>query len=118
MTHIYGRERRHLRIRKRIVGTAQRPRLSLHRSIKNLNAQLVDDIKGHTLFSLSTEADEVKKTVANGGNVKGASVFGERFAEEAMKKGFSKVVFDRGGYLYHGRIKAFAEGCRKKGLVF
>ncbi|MDD5449520.1 MAG: 50S ribosomal protein L18 [Candidatus Omnitrophica bacterium] len=115
MTHISGKKRRHLHIRKRIVGTAERPRLSVHKSVKNLTAQLIDDLKGHTLFFLSTQ-DKSFNTA--GGNVKGAVTFGERFAEEAVKKGFSKIVFDRGGYLYHGRIKAFAEACRKKGLVF
>lgn len=118
MTHVSGRQRRHLHIRKRIVGTQERPRLSLGRSIGNLNAQLINDLKGHTLFSLSTQAKSVREKVHNGGNTKGAALFGEQFADEAVKKGFSKVVFDRGGYLYHGRIKAFAEACRKKGLVF
>lgn len=118
MTHISGKERRHLHIRKRIIGTGERPRLSVHRSVKNLTAQLIDDLKGHTLFLLSTQDKSAKNKTVNGGNVKGAGVFGERFAEEAAKKGFSKIVFDRGGYLYHGRIKAFAEACRKKGLIF
>ena len=118
MTHIAGRERRHLHTRKRIIGTKERPRLSVNRSIKNLDAQLIDDLKGHTVFALSTKDKELKKIVPNGGNVKGAALFGELFAEEAAKKGFSKVVFDRGGYLYHGRLKAFADGCRKKGLIF
>jgi large subunit ribosomal protein L18 len=118
MTHISGKTRRHLHIRKKIIGTSERPRLSVHRSLKNLRAQLVDDLKGHTLFSLSTETSALKAKVVNGGNVKGSILFGETFAEEAIKKGFSKIVFDRGGYLYHGRIKAFADGCRKKGLVF
>lgn len=118
MTHISGRQRRHLHIRKTIVGTEEKPRLSVNKSVKNINAQLIDDLKGHTLFSLSTRAKEVKAKVPHGGNVKGAVAFGEVFAEEAAKKGFSKVVFDRAGYLYHGRIKAFADACRKKGLAF
>ena len=118
MTHIKGRERRRLHIRKTLIGTGQRPRLSISRSLKNLNVQLIDDIKGHTLFSLSTGTKELKGKLPGGGNVKGAAAFGEIFAEAATKKGFSKVVFDRGGYLYHGRVKAFAESCRKKGLVF
>jgi len=118
MTHIKGRKRRHLHIRKRIVGTKEKPRLSIHKSIKNLHAQLIDDISGHTLLSLSTNIGAFKAKTGSGGNVKAASMFGEQFAEEAAKKGFSKVVFDRGGYLYHGRIKAFADACRKKGLVF
>lgn len=118
MTHISGRERRHLHIRKTIVGTKEKPRLSVNKSINNLNAQLIDDLKGHTLFSLSTKAKAIKTKVPDGGNVKGAAAFGEVFAEEAAKKGFSKVVFDRAGYLYHGRVKAFADACRKKGLAF
>lgn len=118
MTHIIGRARRRLHIRKKIIGTSQRPRLSINRSIKNLEAQLIDDLKAHTLFLLSTKTGSIKSKVVDSGNVKGAIAFGEIFAEEAIKKGFSKVVFDRGGYLYHGRIKAFAEACRKKGLIF
>jgi len=118
MTHVTGRKRRHLHIRKRIAGTTEKPRLSVNRSINNLNAQLVDDLKGHTLFSLSTQSKAIKDKLGSGGNVKGAAIFGEVFAQEAAKKGFSKVVFDRGGYRYHGRIKAFAQACRKKGLVF
>lgn len=118
MTHVKGRERRHLHLRKRIVGTKEKPRLSVHRSVKNLSAQLVDDLKGHTLFALSTHSPSIKEKAASYGNVKGAVLFGEMFAQEAVKKGFSKIVFDRGGYLYHGRIKAFADACRKKGLQF
>lgn len=118
MTHISGIERRHLHIRKKIVGTKERPRLSIHRSVKNLNAQLVDDLKGHTLFSLSSLSPAIKDKSKTWGDVKAAAIFGEAFAEGAVKKGFRKVVFDRGGYLYHGRIKAFADACRKKGLEF
>lgn len=118
MTHISGRARRHLHIRKTIVGTKEKPRLSINKSVNNLNAQLIDDLKGHTLFSLSTMSKTIRSKVPYGGNIKGAVAFGEIFAEEAAKKGFSKVVFDRAGYLYHGRIKAFADACRKKGLAF
>jgi large subunit ribosomal protein L18 len=118
MAHIKGRERRHLHIRKRIIGTNEKPRLSVRKSLKHLDAQLIDDIKGHTLFALSTFSADIKGKAASWGNVKSAAAFGEIFAEEAVKKGFSKIVFDRGGYLYHGRIKAFADGCRKKGLKF
>lgn len=118
MTHIKGKELRHLRIRKKIIGTKEMPRLSIHRSVKNLDAQLIDDLKGHTLFALSTRSPKLKGRAPSWGNVKGAVVFGEIFVEEAVKKGFTKAVFDRGGYLYHGRIKAFAETCRKKGLKF
>ncbi|MCM8782754.1 MAG: 50S ribosomal protein L18, partial [Candidatus Omnitrophica bacterium] len=97
---------------------SERPRLSIQRSIKNLNAQLVDDRKGHTVFALSTLSSLLKDKAVSWGSVKGAAIFGEVFAEEAGKKGFSNVIFDRGGYLYHGRIKAFADACRRKGLKF
>ncbi|MEI8176454.1 MAG: 50S ribosomal protein L18 [Candidatus Omnitrophota bacterium] len=118
MTHIKGRIRRHLHLRKRITGTAERPRLSIAKGVRNFNAQLIDDTTAHTLFSLSTLSSTFKDKSVTGGNVKAAAILGEIFAEEAIKKGFSKVVFDRGGYLYHGRIKAFADACRKKGLNF
>jgi len=118
MTHIKGRARRRLHIRKKIVGTKDRPRLSIYRSTGNLNAQLIDDLEGHTLFSLSTLSPHLKDKSKIWGNVKGAAEFGEIFAQEAVGKGFKKVVFDRGGYLYHGRIKIFADSCRKKGLDF
>lgn len=118
MTHIKGRLRRHLHIRKTIVGTKEKPRLSLNKSAKNLRAQLIDDLKGHTLFGLSSLSEVCEGKAPTWGNVKGAVLFGEIFAEAAAKKGFSKVVFDRGGYLYHGRVKAFADACRKKGLIF
>lgn len=118
MTHIKGRLRRRFAIRKKVIGTGERPRLSLHRGLNNLNAQLIDDEKAHTVFSLSTLSPLVKDKIKSGGTVKSAAMFAEIFAEEAKKKGFSKVVFDRGGHLYHGRIKTFAEACRKKGLEF
>lgn len=118
MTHIKGRQRRHFHIRKTVRGTKEKPRLSLRRSLKHLNAQLIDDFNGHTLFACSTLASQCKDAMPSWGNVKGAAQFGQIFAKEAVKKGFSKVVFDRGGYLYHGRIKAFVEACRKEGLKF
>lgn len=118
MTHIKSTQRRHFHIRKTIVGAAQKPRLNIHKSLKNLTAQLVDDLKGVTLLGMSTQSEVFKAKGVSGGSVKGAVVFGEVFTEEAIKKGISKVVFDRGGYLYHGRIKAFADACRKKGLIF
>lgn len=118
MTHIFGRERRHLRIRKKVIGTSKRPRLSVYRSLKNLYAQLVDDFNRRTLFSMSTRSPLFKERMQYGGNVKAAELFGELFAERAVERGFSRVVFDRGGYLYHGRIKAFAEAVKKKGLKF
>lgn len=112
------RERRHLRIRKKITGEGKRPRLCLFRSLSNLTAQLIDDNEGKTLLSLSTFDKETKAKVGYGGNVKAAEALGVSFAEKAKAKGITKVVFDRGGCQYHGRIKAFAEAARKSGLVF
>ena len=109
---------RHQRIRNGLNGTAQRPRLCLHRSLNNLQAQIVDDIAGKILLGKSTLAKDVKKKAKSGGNVTAASVLGEVLAAEAIKKGIKKVAFDRGGYLYHGRVKAFAEAARKAGLEF
>ena len=118
MTRLTGREKRHKVLRKKLIGTKERPRLCITRSNQNFYGQLVDDIKGHVLFSLSTNASDLKKKLSYGGNVKGAAFLGEEFAKRAKTKGFSKVAFDRGGYPYHGRIKAFAEAARKNGLIF
>jgi len=112
------RIKRHRHIRARLSGTAQRPRLAVHRSINNMTAQVVDDTANKTLFSLSTLDKEVKQKFSQGGNVKAAEFFGEVFARRLKEKGVSKVVFDRAGYLYHGRIKAFADSARKAGLEF
>ena len=118
MAQIRGRERRHLHIRKKVIGSAQKPRLSIYRSLTNLNVQLVDDLKHKTLISMSTQSPAFKEKMKYGGNKKAAVLLGDLFAEEATKKGYTKVVFDRGGYLYHGRIKAFTEAVKKKGLAF
>ena len=109
---------RHKRIRRQVKGVADRPRLCVHRSLKNLVVQLVDDSTGQVLLGLSTLNKDVRKKIEYGGNVKGASVLGETFAILAKEKGYNHVAFDRGGYLYHGRIKAFAEAARKGGLDF
>ncbi len=109
---------RHQRIRDGLIGTSQRPRLCLHRSLNNLQAQIVDDSAGKVLIGKSTLAKDVKAKAKSGGNVGAASILGEVLAAEAIKKGIKKVAFDRGGYLYHGRIKAFAEAARKAGLEF
>ena len=109
---------RHQRIRDGLSGTPQRPRLCLHRSLNNLQAQIVDDLAGKVLIGKSTLAKDVKSKAKTGGNVGAASILGEVLAAEAIKKGIKKVAFDRGGYLYHGRIKAFAEAARKAGLEF
>ena len=113
-----GKKRRHLRIRKQVVGTSERPRLSVRRSLQNLIIQVVDDSKGVTLLFASTSEKDFKKKAAYGGNVKAAALLGEVVAARAKEKNIGRVVFDRGGYDYHGRIKAFAEAARKGGLEF
>ena len=109
---------RHERIRDGLKGTPERPRLCVHRSLNNLQAQIVDDSAGKILIGKSTLAKDVKSKLKSGGNVNAAGILGEALAAEAIKKGIKKVAFDRGGYLYHGRIKAFAEAARKAGLEF
>lgn len=116
---ISGRERRRKIIRKKISGTGQRPRLSVYRSLNNLYVQLVDDSTGRTLLSLSTTSPGLKEKVKkDGGNVKGADILGGALAEACKTSGVTNVVFDRSGYLYHGRVKALAEAARKGGLKF
>lgn len=118
MKKIKGIARRKKRIRRKISGTSVRPRLSVHRSNKNFYVQLVDDMKGETLLSISTTNPDLKKSLAYGGNAKAASVLGEALANKAKAKGISKVVFDRAGYKYHGRVKALADAARKGGISF
>ena len=113
-----GRIRRHLRIRKRVIGTAERPRLVIHRSHLHFYAQIVDDVAAKTLVTLGTTAQPFRERGKKGGNVEGAEVLGELVAQVAKTKGIAKVAFDRGGYLYHGRVKAFADAARKHGLDF
>ena len=112
-----GRRIRHRRARKRVVGMPDRPRLSVFRSHKHLYAQLVDDVAGKTLVGWSTK-DERLKPGAGGGDVSAAKALGELIAADASQKGVSRIVFDRGGYLYHGRVKALAEAARAGGLQF
>lgn len=112
------RAKRHKRIRKKVIGTCERPRLSVYRSLKNIYCQIIDDKEGKTLVAVSTLTADVRENVKYGGNIKAAEVVGEKLAEEAKKKGITKVVFDRGGYDYHGRIKALAESARKNSLIF
>lgn len=112
------RKKRHLRVRKKIVGTAESPRLNVFRSGKNIYAQLINDENGTTLVSASTLEPEFRKTGKSGGTVEAAEIVGEIVAKKAVAKGYKKVVFDRGGYLYHGRVKALADGARKGGLDF
>jgi large subunit ribosomal protein L18 len=109
------RLRVHRRIRRRVAGTAERPRLAVYRSIAHIYAQVIDDRSGRTLVSASSND---KGASANGGNVAGAKEIGRLIAERAKEKGLTKVVFDRGGYLYHGRIKALADAAREAGLEF
>ncbi|WP_028609639.1 50S ribosomal protein L18 [Paenibacillus harenae] len=113
-----ARLKRHLRVRKKINGTAARPRLSVFRSSKHMYAQLIDDVAGVTLVSASTQDKELVEAIGNGGNVEAAAKVGELIAKRAQAKGVTEVVFDRGGYLYHGRIQALAAAAREAGLEF
>src|SRR6202046_1496931 len=108
------RSRVHFRIRQKLSGTAERPRLNVYRSLNHIYAQVVDDSKGETLASASTLASKIKA----GGNAAAAKEVGKLVAEQAISKGVKKVVFDRGGYLYHGRIKALADAAGEAGLEF
>lgn len=109
------RLRRHLRVRKKVFGTPERPRLSVYRSEKNIYAQIIDDINAVTLVSASSLEKDFS---AKGGNKEGAKLVGEAIAKKAVEKGLTEVVFDRGGYVYHGRVQALAEGAREAGLKF
>jgi large subunit ribosomal protein L18 len=109
------RKRIHVRIRRKLSGTEQRPRLAVFRSVAHIYAQVIDDSKGVTLVSASS-VDKAAKT--NGGNVAAAKAIGKLVAERAKDKGIKAVVFDRGGYQYHGRVKALAEAAREAGLEF
>lgn len=106
------------KVRKKIYGTSERPRLSVYRSLKHIYAQLIDDSLGKTLCSASSLSKELKGKTNSGGKIGVAKLVGELVASKAIEKGIKKVVFDRGGRLYHGRIKALAEGARAGGLEF
>lgn len=110
------RDRVHTRIRLKVSGTEARPRLAVFRSLKHITVQVIDDTKGHTLVAASTT--EKKAGLGSGGNVAGAKAVGKLIAERAKEKGIKSVVYDRGGYLYHGRVKALAEAAREAGLEF
>ena len=115
------RVRIQLRQRKRIAGTTERPRLSVFRSVTHIYAQVIDDMSGQTLVSASTVEPTVKGALdkaARGGNIKGAEAIGKAIAERSIEKGIKRVVFDRSGFLYHGRIRAVADAARKAGLEF
>lgn len=112
------RIRRHRRIRKRIFGTQAKPRLCVYRGLANLHIQLIDDLNNKTLLSVSTQDKDLQSKLGYGGNVKAARILGEILAKKAKEKGINEVIFDRGGFLYHGRIKAFADSCREHNLKF
>lgn len=109
------RMRIHVRIRRAVKGSSERPRLAIFRSLKHIYAQVIDDRAGKTVYSASSNEAEL---TLNGGNLAGAKAIGKLVAERAIAGGVKKVVFDRGGYLYHGRIKALAEAAREAGLEF
>ena len=110
-----SREKRHLRVRKKVFGTVERTRLSVFKSEKNIYAQVIDDINGVTLVAASSLDKDFS---AKGGNKEGAKLVGEVVAKRAIEKGITEVVFDRGGYIYHGRVKELAEAAREAGLQF
>ena len=111
-----SRSKRHIRVRKKVVGSEVRPRLNIYRSTNHIYAQIIDDAQGKTLAAASS----VEKTLglATGGNIDAAKVVGKAVAERAIAAGVTKVVYDRGGYLYHGRVKSLADGAREGGLEF
>ncbi|MCL5781141.1 MAG: 50S ribosomal protein L18 [Firmicutes bacterium] len=112
------RAKRRRRVRNKIVGTVQKPRLNVFRSLNNIYAQLINDETGVTVVAASTLSPELKDQVKNGGNVEAAKAVGNLVGKLALEKGIKEVVFDRAGYLYHGRVKALAEGAREAGLDF
>lgn len=113
-----ARKKRHRRVRGKVFGTPDRPRLCVFRSANNMYAQVIDDVAGETLASASTLLDEVKEKCSNTGNKEAAGYVGELVAKRALDKGITKVVFDRAGYKYHGRVKALADSARENGLDF
>jgi large subunit ribosomal protein L18 len=120
-TSLSPRERRHQRIRRRVKGGAERPRLCVFRSLKHIYAQIVDDMSGRTLVTVSSLSAGVKEALAASGGkpkISVAKAVGIAIAKQAKQQGVERVAFDRGGYLYHGRVKALADGAREGGLVF
>lgn len=113
-----GRQKRQLRARKNLIGTTERPRLNVFRSLKHMYAQIINDKTGATLVSASTLDKEVLAKVEYGGNIDAAKAVGEAIAKRALEKGITKVVFDRAGYIYHGRVAALAAAAREAGLEF
>ncbi len=111
-----SRQKRHLRMRRNIIGTAEKPRLNVYRSLSNIYAQIINDVTGETLVSASSVEKNAKENY--GGNVAAAKAVGDAIAKKALEKGIKTVVFDRGGYLYHGRVAALAAAAREAGLEF
>lgn len=112
------RKKRHIRVRHKVYGTPERPRLNIYRSNNHIYAQVIDDVDGHTLVSASTLDKELKAKLSSTHNKEAAKLVGELVGKRALDKGINEVVFDRGGYIYHGRIKELAEGAREAGLKF
>jgi large subunit ribosomal protein L18 len=115
---VVGRKIRHLRVRSKVQGTAERPRLAVYRSLNHIYAQVVDDAAGRTLVSVDSRSPDFRGKAKSGGNVAAAKIVGELVAQKAKAGGIGQVIFDRGGYQYHGRVKALAEAARAAGLVF
>lgn len=118
LKRLTGRKRRHLRLRKKVQGTAARPRLAVYRSLKHTYAQLIDDNEGRTLAAASTLDKELRSELKHGGDKEAAQAVGRLIATRAKQQDITTVVFDRGGNLYHGRVAALAEGARAEGLEF
>src|SRR6056297_115961 len=112
------RKSRQNRVRAKVFGTPDRPRLNVFRSLNNIYAQVIDDVSGHTIASANSAEEKMKAELEHGGNVDAATAVGKLVAERAIEKDVKKVVFDRAGYKYHGRVKALAEAAREEGLEF
>jgi large subunit ribosomal protein L18 len=114
----HRRERRQFRVRKKLRGTAEQPRLAVHRTLKHISCQLIDDVAGRTIVSVSTIDKELREQVKYGGNCAAAAVVGKRIAEKALQAGISRIRFDRGHAKYHGRVASLANAAREAGLQF
>jgi large subunit ribosomal protein L18 len=117
-SRLISRKKRHRRVRTRVSGTPERPRLNVFRSSKHIYAQVIDDLSGRTMAAASSLDPTLRKEIPHGGNKEAARKVGALVADRAVDQGIKEVVFDRGGYLYHGRVKELAEGAREKGLIF
>jgi large subunit ribosomal protein L18 len=113
-----ARKARHFRVRKKVSGTAEKPRLNVFRSVNHIYVQVIDDFTGNTVAAASSIDKELKGKIKSGGNIEAAKTVGELIAKKTLDKGINQIVFDRGGYLYHGRIKALADAAREGGLKF